>query len=84
MKEFDPTLLGFRELKIENYFEGLDENVLEFVLSDLSLSFCTRTKTWCLFREKDDSYESLILFEALKIPDHDFGVKLISQFLEGE
>jgi hypothetical protein len=84
VKEFDPTLLGFRELKIENYFEGLDENVLEYVLGDLSLSFCTITKTWCLFREKEDSYESLILFEALKIPDHDFGVKLLNQFVEVE
>jgi hypothetical protein len=75
VKEFDPTLLGFKYQDSENgihYYEYIENEsiwLLEF----------PKTNKWSLFINEDEE-----ILGDVKIPDHDFGVKLVSQFLEVE
>ena len=87
MKEFDPTLLGFelfeQYLEENRYIKRLKEiNKLGFN-SAFRLDYIKDKDVWSLKFCKSAKVEILIFLE-IKILDHDFGVKLISQFLEGE
>jgi hypothetical protein len=87
VKEFDPTLLGFelfeQYLEENRYIKRLKEiNELGFN-SAFTLDHIKNKNVWVLKFCKSAKMEILI-FPEIKIIDHDFGVKLISQFLEGE
>lgn len=80
-KAFDPELIGFKECDT-----GIEDNFRQYELlnsDSIELYYVPKSNSYTLIdHSKPEAEEHL--FVDIKIPDHDFGVKLISQFLEVE
>ncbi len=87
VKDFDPTLLGF---ELNQEFE-LDKDVFrifEFKDNKNILLQLKNNKVWAMWEDGNKNHSVMPFyhgfFQEVKIPSHDFGVTLISQFLEVE
>ena len=71
---FDPTLLGFKKSKQS------DDSVDVYKKGKFFLELDKSEDQWLLVSKNKQCF----FFENIEIPDHNFGVKLVSQFVEVE